>query len=83
MARLKKGEFYVVAVNIPRGVYTADKYHVDELCSDENPGGVRWAAVYPFCTVYDDFRSLAAVRKFCKELDKEGYTGYTGRIYTD
>lgn len=71
MARLSKDEFYVVAVNRAVGVYTVDKWHVDDIWSNENPGGVGWAAVYPFCMVYNDFKSLAEVRKFCKELDKE------------
>ena len=83
MSRLKKDEFYVVAVNQAAGVYKAEKWNINDIWSNENPGGVRWAARYPFCMVYEfdqKGQTLADVRKFCKELDKQGFKG---RIYTN
>lgn len=82
MSRLKKDEFYVVAVNQAAGVYKAEKWCYNELWCNDNPSGVRWSNVYPFCMVYEfnqKGQTLADVRKFCRELDKQGFKG---TIYT-
>lgn len=79
MSRLKKDEFYVVAVNQGAGTYFARKWSFTEIEEE----GIRWASVYPNCMVYEfnqKGQTLADVRKFCKELDKQGFTG---RIYTE
>ena len=74
MSRLKKDEFYVIAVNQAAGVYKAEKWCYNDI----EKNSVRWAARYPFCMVYEfdqKGQTLADVRKFCKELDKQGYEG--------
>ena len=78
MTRLKKDEFYVVAVNLAAGTYRAEKWRIDEMWSNENPGGVRWSAVYPHCMVWEFNRmreTLKDVRMFCEQLDRKGFYG--------
>lgn len=79
MSRLKKDEFYTVAVNQGAGTYFARKWSFTEI----EEKGIRWASVYPNCMVYEfnqKGQTLADVRKFCKELDKQGFRG---QIITD
>ena len=73
MARLKKDEFYIVAVNRAAGTYDARKVSYIDI---EN--GFNYATVYPFCEIYEfnqKGQALADVRRFCKELDNQGFQG--------
>ena len=73
MSRLKKDEFYVVAVNRGRATYYARKISYSDL-----EDGFKYAAVFPFCDVYEfnlKGQTLADVRRFCKDLERQGFSG--------
>ena len=64
-------------------MYKAEKWRTHDLWSNSNPNGIRYSAVYTNCMVYEfnqKGQTLADVRKFCKELDMQGFRG---QIITD
>lgn len=73
MARLKKTEGYVVAVNHGAGTYKIRVLDYADGWSNENPNGWRFAALFPFCNCYE-FNTMKEVNKFCSELKREGFT---------